>query len=162
MILDFVDNLPILCIGFVYYGFWNVVTKLYTTPPHERPIITCMVRLLNCFTILPILRRLDCCHKIIYPLPKCVTSFLSLYTNDVRIVLKLLKSTHSWIIINYLVQERCDDPFHLRFRWTYYDFYIRYRVLCRSKDVARNDFRCRFNLFIFQQPVNFKVQTLHL
>uniref|UniRef100_A0A0K2VG83 Myosin 5 [Tribolium castaneum] n=1 Tax=Lepeophtheirus salmonis TaxID=72036 RepID=A0A0K2VG83_LEPSM len=26
-------------------------------------------------------------------------------------------------------------------RWTYYDFFVRYRVLCRSKDVKKNDFR---------------------
>jgi len=26
-------------------------------------------------------------------------------------------------------------------RWTYYDFYVRYRVLCHSKDVRKNDFR---------------------
>ncbi len=26
-------------------------------------------------------------------------------------------------------------------RWTYYDFFLRYRVLCHSKDVKRNDYR---------------------
>lgn len=31
--------------------------------------------------------------------------------------------------------------FVLYFRWTYYDFYLRYRVLCHSKDVRKNDFR---------------------
>ena len=26
-------------------------------------------------------------------------------------------------------------------RWTYYDFFVRYRVLCHSKDIKRSDFR---------------------
>ena len=26
-------------------------------------------------------------------------------------------------------------------RWTYYDFFVRYRVLCQSKDIKRSDFR---------------------
>ena len=26
-------------------------------------------------------------------------------------------------------------------RWTYYDFFLRYRVLCHSKDIKRSDFR---------------------
>ena len=26
-------------------------------------------------------------------------------------------------------------------RWTYYDFFVRYRVLCHSKDIKRNDYR---------------------
>ena len=26
-------------------------------------------------------------------------------------------------------------------RWTYYDFFVRYRVLCHSKDIRRSDFR---------------------
>jgi myosin-5 len=29
----------------------------------------------------------------------------------------------------------------LCFRWTYYDFYVRYRVLCHSRDVNRQDYR---------------------
>ena len=45
--------------------------------------------------------------------------------SDVAIVSKLI----SHAIIN--------SPF----RWTYYDFYLRYRVLCHSRDVNRKDYR---------------------
>ena len=42
---------------------------------------------------------------------------------------------------NYFVETVRISAAGFPSRWTYYDFFVRYRVLCHSKDIKRSDFR---------------------
>ena len=49
--------------------------------------------------------------------------------------------THLWLIMNHVFIDFFHCFLGFPSRWTYYDFFLRYRVLCHSKDIKRSDFR---------------------